>query len=53
MRIALCPSEGAPYVRSGGLGDVMEALPAFWADATKAKKLLEFARKSAEQSHQR
>ena len=27
MRIAICASEGAPYVKSGGLGDVMEALP--------------------------
>jgi starch synthase len=28
MRIAVVASEGAPYVKSGGLGDVMEALPA-------------------------
>ena len=28
MRIAILASEGAPYVKSGGLGDVMEALPA-------------------------
>ena len=28
MRIALLASEGAPYIKSGGLGDVMEALPA-------------------------
>ena len=28
MRIAVLASEGAPYVKSGGLGDVMEALPA-------------------------
>jgi len=28
MRIAVCASEGAPYAKSGGLGDVMEALPA-------------------------
>jgi len=27
MRIAILASEGAPYVKSGGLGDVMEALP--------------------------
>ena len=27
MRIAIMASEGAPYVKSGGLGDVMEALP--------------------------
>jgi len=27
MRIAVIASEGAPYVKSGGLGDVMEALP--------------------------
>ena len=28
MRIAILASEGAPYIKSGGLGDVMEALPA-------------------------
>ena len=28
MRIAMLASEAAPYVKSGGLGDVMEALPA-------------------------
>ena len=28
MRIAICASEAAPYAKSGGLGDVMEALPA-------------------------
>ena len=28
MRIALFASEAAPYIKSGGLGDVMEALPA-------------------------
>ena len=28
MRIAVLASEGAPYCKSGGLGDVMEALPA-------------------------
>ena len=27
MRIAVLASEGAPYAKSGGLGDVMEALP--------------------------
>ena len=27
MKIAILASEGAPYVKSGGLGDVMEALP--------------------------
>ena len=27
MRISICASEGAPYIKSGGLGDVMEALP--------------------------
>ena len=27
MRIAITASEGAPYIKSGGLGDVMEALP--------------------------
>ena len=28
MTIAILASEGAPYAKSGGLGDVMEALPA-------------------------
>ena len=28
MKIAIVASEGAPYCKSGGLGDVMEALPA-------------------------
>ena len=28
MKIAVLASEGAPYCKSGGLGDVMEALPA-------------------------
>ena len=28
MKIAIMASEGAPYIKSGGLGDVMEALPA-------------------------
>ena len=28
MKIAIMASEGAPYCKSGGLGDVMEALPA-------------------------
>ena len=28
MKIAICASEAAPYAKSGGLGDVMEALPA-------------------------
>ncbi len=27
MKIAILASEGAPYIKSGGLGDVMEALP--------------------------
>ncbi len=27
MKIAVVASEGAPYIKSGGLGDVMEALP--------------------------
>ena len=27
MKIAMLASEGAPYIKSGGLGDVMEALP--------------------------
>ena len=28
MKIAILASEGAPFCKSGGLGDVMEALPA-------------------------
>ncbi len=28
MKIAICASEGSPYAKSGGLGDVIEALPA-------------------------
>ena len=28
MKISILASEGAPYAKSGGLGDVMEALPA-------------------------
>ena len=28
MRIAMLASEAAPYVKTGGLGDVMQALPA-------------------------
>lgn len=28
MRIAMAASEAAPFVKSGGLGDVMQALPA-------------------------
>ena len=28
MKIAILASEGAPYIKAGGLGDVMEALPA-------------------------
>ena len=27
MKIAICASEASPYAKSGGLGDVMEALP--------------------------
>ena len=27
MKIAMVSSEAAPYAKSGGLGDVMEALP--------------------------
>ena len=28
MKIAVCASEGSPYAKSGGLGDVIEGLPA-------------------------
>ena len=28
MRIAMVASEAAPFVKTGGLGDVMQALPA-------------------------
>ena len=28
MKIVLAASEAAPYVKTGGLGDVMQALPA-------------------------
>lgn len=28
MKIAVCASEAAPFIKSGGLGDVMQALPA-------------------------
>ena len=34
MKIAICASEGAPYAKSGGLGDVMEALPSALARIT-------------------
>ena len=27
MRIAMIASEGAPFIKTGGLGDVMQALP--------------------------
>lgn len=27
MKIAMVASEAAPYVKTGGLGDVMQALP--------------------------
>ena len=27
MKIALLSSEGAPFIKSGGLGDVIQALP--------------------------
>ena len=27
MKIAIAASEAAPYIKSGGLGDVMDALP--------------------------
>ena len=32
MRLAIVASEGAPFVKTGGLGDVMQALPAALAD---------------------
>lgn len=47
MRIAILASEGAPYVKSGGLGDVMEALPSALAriDGNEVLLLLPYYKK--------
>ena len=50
MRIAILASEGAPYVKSGGLGDVMEALPSALAriEGNEVLLLLPYYRKIRE-----
>ena len=47
MKIAIVASEGAPYIKSGGLGDVMEALPAALAriDGNEVVLLLPYYKK--------
>ena len=47
MRIAIMASEGAPYIKSGGLGDVMEALPSALAriDGNEVVLLLPYYKK--------
>ena len=40
MKIAILASEGAPYAKSGGLGDVMEALPSALAKIRGSEVLL-------------
>ena len=47
MRIAILASEGAPYIKSGGLGDVMEALPSALAriDGNEVVLLLPYYKK--------
>ena len=50
MKIAILASEGAPYAKSGGLGDVMEALPAALAriDGNEVTLLLPYYKKIRE-----
>ncbi len=50
MRIAILASEGAPYIKSGGLGDVMEALPAALAriDGNEVVLILPYYKKIKE-----
>jgi len=47
MKIAIVASEGAPYIKSGGLGDVMEALPSALAriEGNEVVLLLPYYRK--------
>ncbi len=47
MKIAILASEGAPYIKSGGLGDVMEALPSALAriDGNEVVLLLPYYKK--------
>ena len=53
MRIAVMASEGAPYVKSGGLGDVMEALPSALSriDGNEVVLLLPYYHKIKQDSH--
>ncbi|MBO5953075.1 MAG: glycogen synthase [Oscillospiraceae bacterium] len=50
MKIAILASEGAPYIKSGGLGDVMEALPAALAriDGNEVVLILPYYKKIKE-----
>ena len=50
MRIAVLASEGAPYAKSGGLGDVMEALPSALAriDGNEVLLILPYYKKIKE-----
>jgi len=50
MRIAILASEGAPYAKSGGLGDVMEALPSALAriDGNEVVLILPYYKKIKE-----
>ena len=50
MKIALLASEGAPYAKSGGLGDVMEALPSALAriDGNEVVLMLPYYKKIRE-----
>lgn len=37
MKIAMVASEASPFIKTGGLGDVMEALPLALAQIPKTK----------------